>query len=43
MFMKFHKFYLQDLSFNNLGTNGICKLATAIPHCTQLQKLNVAG
>lgn len=35
--------FQQDLSFNNLGTNGICKVAEAIASCVQLKSLGVAG
>ncbi|CAF4436222.1 unnamed protein product, partial [Adineta steineri] len=32
-----------DLSFNDLGTKGNRKLATAVSNCSQLKTLNVAG
>ncbi len=41
--MKFYRFFLQDLSFNNLGAKGIRKLAAAIPNCAQVKTLNIAG
>ena len=35
--------FVQNLSNNNLGGNGIRKLAAAMTRCVQLKRLNIAG
>jgi hypothetical protein len=36
-------FDFQDLSFNNLCKSGVSKLADAVPLCSQLKVLSIAG